>query len=97
MKRSPQARFTVTTDSDGDRITVRIADDGVGIPPEEVEKIFDPRFARGGPRVRAGLGLFASSNIVRKHDGTIALDSEPGRGTTVTVSLPIKPVSRSAD
>lgn len=89
--------ITVTTSADADRIEIRIADDGVGIPADQAERIFDPRFARGGPRVRAGLGLFASSNIVRKHGGTIALHSEPGEGTTVAVSLPVKPVSRSGE
>jgi len=88
---------TITTSLENDAIVIRIADTGVGIEPGVVERIFDPAFAIAGPRVKAGLGLFASSNIVRKHDGTIALDSEPGKGTTVTISLPVKPLERSGE
>lgn len=88
---------TLTTSVENDAIVIRIADTGIGIEPELVERIFDPAFAIAGPRVKAGLGLFASSNIVRKHDGTIALESEPGEGTTVTISLPVKPVARSGE
>ena len=89
--------IAVTTSTKDGSIVIRIADTGVGIEPELVERIFDPAFAIAGPRVKAGLGLFASSNIVRKHDGTIALDSKPGAGTTVTISLPVKPVARSGE
>lgn len=85
--------ITVTTSMENGAIVIRITDTGVGIEPALIERIFDPAFATAGPRVKAGLGLFASSNIVRKHDGTIALDSEPGEGTTVTISLPVKPVA----
>lgn len=67
------------------RITFR--DTGSGIPAESLEKIFEPFYttkARG-----TGLGLAITRQIVEMHHGTIAIESEPGNGTTVTVTLPI--------
>ena len=64
-------------------------DSGAGIPPEHLEKVFEPFFttkARG-----TGLGLSITRQIVEQHHGTIRVESEVGRGTTVTLSLPIVP------
>lgn len=73
-------------------VEVTVTDTGVGIPAHEAERIFD-RFFRGtkalGRRVPGtGLGLTIVRSIVEDHGGSIAFDSEPGRGTTVTVELP---------
>ena len=73
-------------------VEVTVADTGVGIPAHELERIFD-RFFRGtealGRRVPGtGLGLTIVRSIVEEHGGSIAFDSEPGRGTTVVVELP---------
>ncbi len=60
-------------------------DNGAGIPPENLDSIFEPFFTtktRG-----TGLGLAITKTIIEQHQGTIRIDSEPGRGTTVTVSL----------
>lgn len=81
-------RVTVKTYLDQERVHVEIADSGVGIPPEELKSLFDPGFAKGGARVRAGLGLFISYNIVRKHRGEIKVESEVGKGSAFTVVLP---------
>jgi signal transduction histidine kinase len=77
-----------------------VADTGVGIAPEHRARVFDPFFRADPARARggAGLGLAVTQAIVRQHDGTIELESEPGRGTTVRVRLPAasaQPVSPS--
>mgnify|MGYP003374323217 CR=1 FL=1 len=69
-------------------LVVSVADEGDGIPPENLERVFDPDFStRGG----MGLGLAIVRGVVDGHDGRIFLDSQPGRGTTVTVLLPTPP------
>jgi signal transduction histidine kinase len=73
------------------RATVTVADTGVGIPPNELPRIYD-RFYRGGDaRQRAdgaGLGLSIAKWIVDAHGSSLTVVSEPGRGTTVTVRFP---------
>jgi two-component system NtrC family sensor kinase len=73
----------------GSRQTVEIAvsDHGQGIPPEHLDKIFDPFFStkqRG-----TGLGLSVVYGIMEKHGGTISVESRVGEGTTVTLRLPV--------
>jgi len=80
-------RLTVTGRRGGKGVEVVIADTGPGIPPEERERIFDPFYttrARG-----SGLGLAICKKIAEEAGGTIAVTSEPGRGATFTVTLPL--------
>jgi len=76
---------------DAERITIEIADTGVGIPPENLPRIFEPFFTSKDDTGGAGLGLAVVFGIVQRHGGVIDVDSEPGRGTTFRVSLPRKP------
>lgn len=69
------------------RVLVEVSDDGIGIPPENVEKIFSPFFSTKGSR-GTGLGLSVSAGILKRHDGDLRVESAPGRGTTFTVDLP---------
>jgi signal transduction histidine kinase len=71
-------------------VRVTVSDNGVGISPVDLPRIFEPYFTtrRGG----TGLGLAIAKNIVEGLGGTIAASSTPGRGTEVVVQLP-----RSAD
>jgi len=74
-------------------IVISIADQGRGIKPDDLEKIFDPYFStkpKGGNR-GTGLGLSITWAIVKKHQGNIQIRSTPGQGTCVDVILPIFP------
>ncbi len=71
----------------GKRATVRLRDNGAGITPEKLEKIFNPFFTTKGHGT--GLGMAISKKIVEAHEGTIDVVSEPGRGTEFAVTLPL--------
>lgn len=69
-------------------IHVEITDTGIGILPDQKAGIFNPNFSMNGSRIKAGLGLFTSYNIVNNHEGRIEVKSEVGKGSTFTVILP---------
>jgi two-component system NtrC family sensor kinase len=83
-------RIVVTTDEDssGGFVIARVRDRGVGIQKENLSKVFQPFFTTKGARKGTGLGLSVSLGIITKHGGTIEIDSQEGRGTTVTILLP---------
>ncbi len=70
---------------------LEISDTGPGIPPEIQRHLFEPFFTTKGEGKGTGLGLAICHGIVRAHDGTIEVESEPGRGTKFTVRLPREP------
>jgi PAS domain S-box-containing protein len=74
---------------DGDHEIVRISDTGTGIKPEHRSRIFDPFFTTKGVGKGTGLGLSISYAIVKEHDGRIDVQSEVGRGSTFTITLPV--------
>ena len=85
-------RIRVTLKRDADEAVLTVADDGVGIAPENLENIFE-RFFRCAPDRSdggTGLGLPIARQIARAHGGDIAVQSEPGRGSAFTVRLPIR-------
>jgi len=69
-------------------LAIAIADDGVGIPKENLSSIFEPFFSTRGEK-GTGLGLSITYGIVQKMGGHIEVESEPGKGTTFTVILPL--------
>ena len=71
-------------------VEIAIADTGYGIPPEDLDKLFDPFFTTKEVRQGTGLGLAVSYGIVERHDGTIRVQSEVGRGSTFTIWLPVE-------
>jgi two-component system NtrC family sensor kinase len=72
-----------------EQVMVRIADTGNGIPPEALSQIFNPFFTTKPIGQGTGLGLSISYSIIQKHNGTIDVQSEVGRGTTFTILLPV--------
>ena len=76
--------------ADGKWIEMEFTDTGCGIPSENLEKIFQPFFTTKEIGRGTGLGLAVSFGIIARHKGTIAVNSEPGKGTTFTVRLPLK-------
>lgn len=77
----------------GPYVRIDIADDGVGIRSEHLDKIFDPYFTtkQMGAQKGMGLGLAISHSIIKKHQGYISVDSVEAQGTTVTIHLPLHP------
>ena len=84
-----------------DALVVEVSDDGIGISPEDQTRIFEPFFRSDRSRTRAtggvGLGLVVVRRIVEAHHGTVDVESELGKGTRFTVTLPlVQPPPRSA-
>jgi signal transduction histidine kinase len=80
-------RVTLTTRRDSGTVMIRVTDTGAGIERPDISRVFDPYFTtkRGG----TGLGLPITKNIVEGLGGSIAVDSELGRGTEIRISLPL--------
>jgi signal transduction histidine kinase/CheY-like chemotaxis protein len=70
-----------------DRTVISITDSGTGMGPEVKSRLFDPFFSTKG-RKGTGMGLAVSFGIIRRHEGAIEVESEPGRGTTFKIFLP---------
>ena len=84
--------ITLRSGREDDQVWISVTDTGIGIPAEQLSKIFDPFFTTKPIGQGTGLGLSVSYGIVNKHGGHIHVDSQPGQGTTMTISLPIKRV-----
>lgn len=73
---------------DGNRVVLTVTDTGEGIPPDLLPRVFD-RFVKGAGSRGTGLGLAIAKDVVDAHGGSIGVESEVGRGTTVTMALPV--------
>ena len=80
--------ITITTFLEDEKVHIKIADTGAGIPQESLSKIFDPGFTTKGVGVGTGLGLSICYQIINDHHGEIGVESEVGVGTTFTIILP---------
>jgi len=89
-----QGTVTVRTRAEGGRVHVWVSDTGRGMSPEARKQAFQPGFTTKPLGVGTGLGLTLSRQIVEeKHGGAIDFESEPGKGTTFHVAIPIRPES----
>ena len=87
-------QLEVSRNLENNMIVIRIKDDGIGMEPQICKRAFESFFTTKELGKGTGLGLFISYNLVSELDGTIELDSEPGKGTTVTVKIPIRPKNK---
>jgi len=86
--RGRTGRFTVQTERAEGAVRLSVIDEGGGIPPDRLDKLFEPYFttkAKG-----TGLGLVIARQIVEDHGGTIEIRSEVGKGTTAVIDLPLR-------
>lgn len=91
----PRSPVTIRVSSRDQQAAISVTDQGVGIPPEHLEHIFD-RFYRSpevdvqtGSSVGVGLGLYIARKIVEQHNGQLSAISTPGKGSTFTIALPL--------
>lgn len=83
--------LTVSLAAKGDAaLEIRVADDGVGIPPQDLENLFKPFFTTKPAGRGSGLGLVVAQGIVADHGGRIEVHSEPGSGTEFQIELPVR-------
>jgi two-component system NtrC family sensor kinase len=87
-----KGKFTIKTSLEGDRknIHIEFTDTGHGINEEDKKRLFEPFFTTKEVGKGTGLGLAISYSIIQKHEGTINVKSEVGKGSTFTVTIPIK-------
>ena len=85
-----QPTLWLKTVRSNDHVEIHIRDNGTGMPPDVIEKIFNPFFTTKPTNQGTGLGLSISSDIVRRHGGNIAVQSEPGEFTEMTITLPVE-------
>jgi signal transduction histidine kinase len=90
LKHAARGRILVRTHNNHQHqmIEISIEDNGVGIPRDQLEKVFDPVFTTKPQGEGTGLGLYICQQIVSDHRGEIQITSKPGEGTTVTVLFP---------
>ena len=81
--------LTITTKKRNGNVRISIADDGQGIPPEDLSRIFNPFFTTKSAGKGTGLGLSICHGIVVEHGGQIYAKSKPGKGATIVVELPV--------
>ena len=82
--------ITITADCDDQWCTLKVADDGPGIPGEKLEQIFEPFYTTKPIGKGTGLGLSICHDIIRHHGGSMTVESYPGTGTTFFIKLPLK-------
>ncbi|MFZ6016885.1 MAG: sensor histidine kinase [Nitrospirota bacterium] len=79
--------LTVSTEASDNRFSIIIEDTGIGVSKENLPKVFEPFFSTRNTGL--GLGLAMTKRVVEEHSGRVDFKSEEGRGSTVTISLPI--------
>lgn len=85
----PAPRLEVMTREEGMAVRIEFRDNGCGIAPEHLERVFEEHFTTKGAGHGSGLGLALCRSLIREADGEISIASAPGAGTIVTVRLPV--------
>jgi signal transduction histidine kinase len=79
---------SVSTKKVGDKVEIKVADNGNGIPQKLLDKIFQPFFTTKPTGQGTGLGLSLSYDIVKAHSGELKVETKEGEGSTFTIQLP---------
>ena len=90
----PDGSVAITALRDGPKATIEVSDTGIGIPPDDLDKVFDQYFRSSEARDEidgTGLGLAIVHAVAEQHGGTVSVQSEVGKGTTFTLVLPVAP------
>lgn len=82
-------RIATVYEGKEEKVTVKVEDEGVGMEQEIIDRLSEPFFTTRSDSGGTGLGIYISSSIIKEHEGTMEFASEPGKGTTVTVTLPL--------
>jgi hypothetical protein len=82
--------ITITTSADNDNVHISMKDNGIGIDEETIKKIFDPFFTTKDVGEGTGLGMSIAYNTIKKHNGSIKVNSTPGNGAEFIITLPIR-------
>ena len=94
MPNGGRLRIDVRENAEAGMAEIRIADSGIGIPPEQLRRIFEPFYTTKAPdesgRGGTGLGLSVCRQIIEQHHGRIRVESVVGKGSTFTVKLPLQ-------
>ena len=91
-----ESLLTLRLTGDAESVTFHVGDTGVGIHPDVLPHVFEPFFSTKEQESGVGLGLAVVYGIVRRHGGTITVDSQPGQGTTFHVRIPRRPAPDAA-
>ena len=75
-------------------VRIEVADDGPGIPKEQLSRIFTPFFTTKEVGKGMGLGLTITRQVIKQHGGTLEVDSTQGQGTTFTIRLPLASIDK---
>jgi CheY-like chemotaxis protein len=89
-------RLLISCHSNDDRLELNFSDNGLGMPEDVKQKIFEPFFSTKGAH-GTGLGLSVSYSIIERHSGSISVSSRPGQGTDFTIDLPAVMAEASSD
>ena len=89
MRGSAVKRLVIRTSGDADTVVVEVSDTGSGMSADTLKRVFEPFFTTKPAGEGTGLGLSVSYGIVEAHNGTISVESAPGRGTTFRIVLPV--------
>ena len=94
MEQGGRLEITGALSDDGARVLLELSDDGVGIPAQNLDRIFEPFFSTKGASSGTGLGLSVVYGIVRQHQGEVKVESKPGQGASFKLSFPLHGAKR---
>ena len=85
----PSHRIGFSARANGSHLLFEVSDDGIGMDQQTQEKLFSMFFSSKGQK-GTGLGLFIAQRVIRQHQGTVSVLSSLGKGTTVSILIPVR-------